>query len=252
RRTTRATWRSDSPKPSASSARRSGSRIARVGSPTRAVSAHALGAILPRVTDVVRGRGTHPLELVVTDRTNHLPGPAEDERTRRDARPGCDQSAGADQALRADHDAVEDDRAHADEGSVLDDAPVNDRVVADGYPITERRAELPADHVQGGVVLDVRPGADPDGLDVAADHRAEPDARLRADHDVADDGCRLHDERRGVDAGRPTGVRGDHPSRLSAARVATSMRALRPSVRGAAPTLLLRGSPARRRHGATR
>jgi len=52
---------------------------------------------------------------------------------------------------------------------------------------------LPDEHrvprvaVQHGVVLDARPGADRDALDVAAQDRPGPDVRAALDHDVADD-----------------------------------------------------------------
>ncbi len=49
-----------------------------------------------------------------------------------------------------------------------------------------------------GLILDVRARADADEVDVAAQHRPEPDARLRPQLDVADDGA----ARRQIDVGR--------------------------------------------------
>ena len=48
--------------------------------------------------------------------------------------------------------------------------------------------------MQHGVVLDVRVVADDDAVDVAAQHRAIPHARMRAERHVADDGRGLGDE----------------------------------------------------------
>jgi len=50
--------------------------------------------------------------------------------------------------------------------------------------------------VHDRVVLDARAGADADRTVVAADHDAEPDARLFADFDVADQDGGRSDERR--------------------------------------------------------
>ncbi|MNT80206.1 hypothetical protein D3C72_2196370 [compost metagenome] len=40
--------------------------------------------------------------------------------------------------------------------------------------------------MQDAVLLHIAPGADGDGLDIAPRHDAEPDARFRAHHDIAD------------------------------------------------------------------
>jgi hypothetical protein len=45
-----------------------------------------------------------------------------------------------------------------------------------------------------GPVLNIRPRADPDKIDVTADDRAEPDARILADLDIADDDRVMGDE----------------------------------------------------------
>ena len=60
--------------------------------------------------------------------------------------------------------------------------------------------QLPSDarkiirEMQHGVVLDVRVVADDDAVDVAAQHRAIPHARMRAERHVADDGGGFGDE----------------------------------------------------------
>lgn len=53
--------------------------------------------------------------------------------------------------------------------------------------------------VHGGIVLNVRAGADSDRADVAAQHASVEDAGIGADFYVSDDGCIGGDPRGGVD-----------------------------------------------------
>jgi hypothetical protein len=50
-------------------------------------------------------------------------------------------------------------------------------------------------------VLDVAPLPDPDKVDVAAHNHMEPEAGTGADHDIADNLCRILDKRAGGDLG---------------------------------------------------
>ena len=95
--------------------------------------------------------------------------------------------------LFADDRAVQNHRAHADERFVADGAGVDDRAVADGDPVADEARKIVRE-MQHGVVLDVRVVADDDAVDVAAQHRAIPHARMRAERHVADDGGGLGDE----------------------------------------------------------
>jgi len=65
--------------------------------------------------------------------------------------------------------------------------------VADGDPVADDARKIVRE-MQHGVVLDVRMVADDDAVDVAAQHRAIPHARMRAERHVADDGGVFGDE----------------------------------------------------------
>ena len=68
--------------------------------------------------------------------------------------------------------------------------------------------------VHDGAVLDVRPLADADRVDVAADDGVHPDAAFGADLDVADDlRARVHVRGR-VHDGQPATIRTQHALRL--------------------------------------
>jgi len=95
--------------------------------------------------------------------------------------------------LPADDRAVQNHRAHADERFVADGAGVDDRAVADGDPVADEARRIVRE-VQHGVVLDVRVVADDDAVDVAAQHRAIPNAGKISNRHVADDGHGFGDE----------------------------------------------------------
>src|ERR1035437_5413938 len=63
---------------------------------------------------------------------------------------------------------------------------MDNRTVADGDPVADEAREIIRE-VQHGVILDVRVVADDDAVDVAAQHRAIPNARMRTKRHVADD-----------------------------------------------------------------
>jgi hypothetical protein len=118
---------------------------------------------------------------------------AEHERAGRNFRSLRHERLRADDGLLPDDRAVQNHRAHADERFVADDARVDDRAVADGDPVADEARKLVRE-MQHGVVLDVRVMADDDAVDVAAQHRAIPHARMRAERHVADDGRGSGDE----------------------------------------------------------
>ena len=83
---------------------------------------------------------------------------------------------GADDAAAADFRAVHDDRTHPDQRAILEGAAVQDDVVTDRAVLADgQRKSLVG--VAGRVVLHIGALADLDPLIVAAQDRAEPDAR---------------------------------------------------------------------------
>jgi len=88
--------------------------------------------------------------------------------------------------LLADDRAIENHRSHADERFVTHGAGVDNCTVADGDPVAKDAWKI-IGKVQHGVVLDVCVMADDDAIDVAAQHRAIPHARMIAKPHIADD-----------------------------------------------------------------
>ena len=63
---------------------------------------------------------------------------------------------------------------------------MDNRAVADRDPVAEDARKVIRE-MQHGVVLDIRVMADDDAVDVAAQHRAIPHVRMRAERHIADD-----------------------------------------------------------------
>src|SRR5262249_41674722 len=149
---------------------------------------------------VVRGRDAQAFELVGVERAHPLRRAPEHEGAGRDDGARCQERAGADQALGPDDDGVEHDRPDADETAILDGASAEHGGVPQGDPVAHERRQTAADDVHGGVVLQVAARPDAHVVDVAAHHGVEPEARLRADDDVADHDRGVGNVRRRVDA----------------------------------------------------
>ena len=86
-------------------------------------------------------------------------------------------------------------------------AAVQNRGVSDRHLVADARRVRAAHHVNDGAVLNIRPIADPDRVDVAANDDVHPDAALLADFDVSDDLRAL------VDIGGRMDLREDGPER---------------------------------------
>src|SRR5947209_6394601 len=161
----------------------------------------------PRIADrfaEVRSREVHVLGARVLDPADrcafelllHDRRRAGHDDARRDLRVHADHRAGRDQALVADDGAVQHGRVRADQRALPDAAVLEDRAVADRRALLDHRLAVLA-HVHDGVVLHVRAGVDADRAVVAADHGTEPDRRLLAHLDVADQhGGRGHERGR--------------------------------------------------------
>jgi hypothetical protein len=111
---------------------------------------------------------------------------AQHERTGRNFCSLRHEGLRADERLFADDRAIQNHRAHADERFVADGAGVDNRTVTDRDPVAENAREVIRE-MQYGIVLDVRVMADDDAVDVAAQHRAIPHARMCAKRHIADD-----------------------------------------------------------------
>src|SRR4030095_245399 len=98
----------------------------------------------------------------------------DDEAARFEHLPFGHQRPGADDALRADHRSVQNPCTHADQGLILDGAAMKDRLMADGYPGTERQRR-PGIAVADCSVLEIGLVAEDDRGVVGPDHGPEPD-----------------------------------------------------------------------------
>ena len=115
-------------------------------------------------------------------------------------------SAGGDEGSRAYLGAVEDRCPHPDQAPVPHLAAVDDGVVPDHAPLPDRRRE-PGVGVEDAAVLDVCPGADPDGLRVSPQHGPVPDARVLTEVHVADNERARRDPRGGGELREVVSVR---------------------------------------------
>src|SRR5438876_6806295 len=137
-------------------------------------------------------------------------GMAYDEAAGRNIGALEEQGACGNDAAFADGYAVEDDGAHADEAAVGDVAAVQGNTVADGDVVAEDQRIFVAHDVKDRAVLDIGARADADVVDVAADHRAGPDAGVFADDHVADEHGSGIDVSGGGDFGAVAAIGSDH------------------------------------------
>ncbi len=82
--------------------------------------------------------------------------------------------------------SIQNHRAHAHEHFVPHFARMHDGAVADGDPVAKHTGII-IRQVQDRVVLNIRVMADDNAVDVAAQHRAVPDAGVGAQRHVAND-----------------------------------------------------------------
>src|SRR5579859_3775084 len=165
---------------------------------SRVVEAPEFGLVAAGGLDVRldRGRGQVGGQAGLLDRG----GDAGDQGARRDLEALQYERRGGHDRARADPGPVQRDRARADDAPIRHDAAFQVRVVPDHAVGADERGPV-AGGVHHGSVLHGRPRADLDRAVVAAQHRARPHRRLRADPDPADD----HGV--GVDEGRFGDVR---------------------------------------------
>ena len=108
----------------------------------------------------------------------------------RDDGAGEDDAPGRHDGAPAHVGKVEHDGAHADEGIVVHAAAVECGVVSYGDVVAQLYDGLAVEGVEHGAVLYVDGIAEADGVDVAAQDGAVPDAAVASHPDVAhEDGC---------------------------------------------------------------
>src|SRR6185312_1824397 len=110
----------------------------------------------------------------------------------------------------SDTRAVEHDGIDPDERAAPDDAVFQDRAVSDRDVLLDDRLSDDLAHVNHGVVLNVRSGADSNRSAISANDRTEPDARFVTNLDIADHDGRRRDEGRRRDPGQLSLIFDEH------------------------------------------
>lgn len=98
------------------------------------------------------------------------------------------------QRAGSNNGAAEKNGAHSNEAALFDACPVKYSAVTYGDVFFQNKAGLRAFAVSDDIVLYVASAADTYGREVSAQDRAEPDAGIVSDFNIADDGCVRCDE----------------------------------------------------------
>ena len=160
----------------------------------RGADADAVFQAVRAIIDVFLGPPFQAGAFFLGEFADDFGGGSEDEGAGRNLGAGRDEGLRADDGLFADNRAIQNDRAHTDEAFIADFAGVDDGAVAHGDPVTKDARKFIGE-VQHGVVLHVGVVADDDAVDVAAQHRAVPDAGVGAERDIPYDRGGFGDER---------------------------------------------------------
>lgn len=122
----------------------------------------------------------------------------EDERPRRYPHSLRDQATRPHQRLLPDPGTAQDDRPNPDERPIAHDATMQTRLMAD-HDVVAHETRLIVIHMEQAQILDVRPAADANPIDVRAQDRVEPNAGVRANPHIPDElgawsdpGARMH------------------------------------------------------------
>lgn len=118
---------------------------------------------------------------------NRLGGRADDQRAGRERFALGDQGAGADDRSFAYDRLVENDGAHADKAQILDGAGMDDGPMADCDVVADDARRFTGGNMDRTVVLDISAVADPDVVNIAANHCVKPDATIGAYCRITDD-----------------------------------------------------------------
>lgn len=123
-------------------------------------------------------------------------GNPRDERLGWDDLSRAHDGAGCDQRILPDLGAIEHHRADPDQGPFRYPAAVHHRAMADADLVGQEGGETTGRDMQRGLVLDIRPLANHDALDVPAQNAAVEHTRIASDLDIADHhGARRHPNR---------------------------------------------------------
>ena len=101
---------------------------------------------------------------------------------------GEDEGTSGDNSACANDGAIEYGRAHSDEGIVVDRCAMDCHIMADGDIVANMDCGLLVESMEDSAILDVDMIANADGVDIATEDSAEPDAAAFADNGIADDG----------------------------------------------------------------
>lgn len=138
-----------------------------------------------------------PVLFLEGELPNDTSGRTQHERARRNFHPHGNECVCADHAPRANLRPIKNDRAHADEGLVVDGAGVDNGAVPDCHTLAENDRKIIGE-VKDGVILNVRLRSHDNAVDIAAQDRAEPNARFFAQGDLAYHSGRWNDEGGGM------------------------------------------------------
>src|SRR4051812_13565197 len=124
---------------------------------------------------------------------DHLAGDAQHQAAGRDHRSLGDQRARPHDRAGTDDGVVQHGGLHADEAGIVDAAGVEHRAVTDDYVRADDAGAVVGD-MEDRSVLDVGPGADAHGSQIAAQDAAVPDRDVVGEPHAADDGGAGGDE----------------------------------------------------------
>ena len=139
--------------------------------------------------DVAQGTSTLDLDFVRTKRAKRTGGHPNGEHSRCDLRPWGDDGTRRNPGVLTNFCSVENDRSDPDERTVSDAAAMHDRTMSDRDLVTQECRIAIRSDMQGRLILNIGSLADADAFHVASQDGSVEDARVRADLDVADDGC---------------------------------------------------------------
>ena len=195
-------------------------------------------AVLPAAVHVALGDGDDGLALGVAHLAHGPRRPAHPHLSALHPLARRHQRAGGDPGAAFHHRVIHHRGAHADHAAVLQHAGVQHAHVTHHHALADEGGAVVGGGVDDRAVLDVAARADPDVVHVAAQDAVEPDAGVRAKHDIADHRAARGDE----GAGR-------HPRPLVAIGQEQAGRHARPLFTGRAAPARARSSPGARASG---
>jgi hypothetical protein len=139
--------------------------------------------------DVAQGTSALELDFVGTKRANRTGRHPNGEHSRCNLRPWGDDGTRPNPGVLSNFCSVENDRPDPDQRTVSDAAAMHDRTMSDADLVTQNCRIAIRSDVQGRLILDIGSLADADAFHIASQDGSVEDARVRADLDVADDGC---------------------------------------------------------------